>query len=121
MAAACVGSGLLGAIAGNVCHRYRIQPLIVTLAMGTIAVGIVQVQDGGTATGSAQAWLATLAEPVTNTFGVGIPPIVAILVVVASSSGSSSSARRRGAASSPPGPTSARPSTRSSTRAGCGR
>jgi len=83
MAAAAVGSGLLGAIAGNVCHRYRIQPLIVTLAMGTIAVGIVQVQDGGTATGSAQAWLATLAEPVTNTFGVGIPPIVAILVVVA--------------------------------------
>ena len=50
-----VASGLLGAIAGNVCHRYRIQPLIVTLAMGTIAVGVVQVQNGGTATGSAPA------------------------------------------------------------------
>ncbi len=74
---------MLGAIAGNVCHRYRIQPLIVTLAMGTIAVGIVQVQDGGTATGSAQAWLATLAEPVTNTFGIGFPPVVAIWIVVA--------------------------------------
>jgi ribose transport system permease protein len=83
MAAAAVGAGVLGAIAGNVCHRYRIQPLIVTLAMGTIAVGIVQVQDGGTATGSAQTWLATLTEPVTNTFGIGLPPIVSILIVVA--------------------------------------
>ena len=83
MAAAAVGSGVLGAIAGNVCHRYRIQPLIVTLAMGTIAVGIVQVQDGGTATGSAQAWLARLAEPVTKTVGVGLPPVVVIAIVVA--------------------------------------
>src|SRR5579863_5645238 len=83
MAAATAGAAVLGAIAGNVCHRYRIQPLIVTLAMGTIAVGIVQVQNGGTATGSAQTWLATLTEPVTNTFGVGVPPIVAMLIVVA--------------------------------------
>src|SRR5579862_6658791 len=83
MAAATVCAGLLGAIAGNVCHRYRIQPLIVTLAMGTIAVGIVQIQDGGTATGNAQPWLSTLAEPVTRTFGIDIPPIVVIAVVVA--------------------------------------
>jgi len=83
MAGAVVASGILGAIAGNVCHRYRIQPLIVTLAMGTIAVGLVQIQNGGTATGSAQAWLATLAEPATTTFGVGFPPVVAIWVVVA--------------------------------------
>jgi ribose transport system permease protein len=83
MAAAVVASGLLGAIAGNVCHRYRIQPLIVTLAMGTIAVGLVQIQNGGTATGSAQAWLAALAEPATKTFGVGFPPVVAIWIVVA--------------------------------------
>jgi ribose transport system permease protein len=83
MAGAVVCSGILGAIAGNVCHRYRIQPLIVTLAMGTIAVGIVQIQDGGTATGSAQAWLATLAEPATKTFGIDFPPVVAIAILVA--------------------------------------
>jgi ribose transport system permease protein len=76
-------ASVLGSIAGYVCHKYRIQPLIVTLAMGTIAVGIVQIQDGGTATGSAQPWLATLAEPVTKTFGIDFPPIVAIWIVVA--------------------------------------
>ena len=83
MAAAVLASAALGAIAGNVCHRYRIQPLIVTLAMGTIAVGLVQIQNGGTATGSAQAWLAGIAEPISKTFGVGFPPIVAIWIVVA--------------------------------------
>ena len=83
MAAAVVGSGVLGAIAGNVCHRYRIQPLIVTLAMGTIAVGLVQIQNGGTATGSAQAWLSSFAEPATKTFGIGFPPVVAIWIVLA--------------------------------------
>ena len=30
-----------GGLAGNICHRFRINPLIVTLAMGTIAVGLV--------------------------------------------------------------------------------
>jgi ribose transport system permease protein len=83
MAAAVAASAVLGAIAGNVCHRYRIQPLIVTLAMGTIAVGCVQIQNGGTATGSAQAWLAGIAEPASKTFGIGFPPVVAIWIVVA--------------------------------------
>jgi ribose transport system permease protein len=83
MAAAVAASAALGAIAGNVCHRYRIQPLIVTLAMGTIAVGLVQIQNGGTATGSAQAWLAGIAEPVSKTFGVGFPPVVVIWIAVA--------------------------------------
>ena len=83
MAAAVAGSAVLGAIAGNVCHRYRIQPLIVTLAMGTIAVGLVEIQNGGTATGSAQPWLAGITEPISKTFGVGLPPIIAIWIVVA--------------------------------------
>jgi ribose transport system permease protein len=83
MTGAVVGSAILGAIAGNVCHRYRIQPLIVTLAMGTIAVGLVEIQNGGTATGSAQPWLAGIAEPISKTFGVGLPPIVAIWIVLA--------------------------------------
>ena len=44
---AVVGAGMLGALAGQICHRYQIQPLIVTLAMGTIALGLIQVQTGG--------------------------------------------------------------------------
>ena len=76
-------AGILGAIAGQVCHRYEIQPLVVTLAMGTIALGLVQVETGGSFSGDAPAWLITLASPQTKTFGVGIPPLVVIWAAVA--------------------------------------
>ena len=79
---AVIGAGVLGGIAGYVCHRFRINPLVVTLAMGTIAVGIVEVQNGGLADGNAPPWLATLAEPATKTFGLSIPPTIAIWVAV---------------------------------------
>ncbi len=81
--AAVVVAGLLGALAGQICHRFEIQPLIVTLAMGTIALGLVQVQTGGSFSGTAPDWLQRLASPATKTFGVvDVPPPVAIWVVV---------------------------------------
>lgn len=79
-----VVAGALGALSGQICHRFKIQPLIVTLAMGTIALGLIQVQTGGSFSGTAPDWLAQLTAPNTKTFGVfDIPPPVAIWVVVA--------------------------------------
>jgi ribose transport system permease protein len=76
-------AGLLGALAGQICHRFQIQPLIVTLAMGTIALGLIQVQTGGSFSGTAPDWLQHLTSPGTETFGViDIPPPVAIWIVV---------------------------------------
>src|SRR5207244_9113076 len=43
MLIAVVIAGVMGALAGQICHRFQIQPLIVTLAMGTIALGLIQV------------------------------------------------------------------------------
>lgn len=82
LAVALVGAGLLGAISGWLCHRFDIQPLIVTLAMGAVAVGLVQVQTGGGQSGSAPAWLSSLSSPVSTTFGLPIPPVVVIWVVI---------------------------------------
>jgi ribose transport system permease protein len=80
---AVVVAGTFGAIAGQVCHRFQIQPLIVTLAMGTIALGLIQVQTGGSFSGTAPEWLQHLTSPATKTFGViDIPPPVAIWIVV---------------------------------------
>jgi ribose transport system permease protein len=76
-------AGALGAIAGQVCHRFKLQPLIVTLGTGAIAVGLVQVQDNGLTSGSAPDWLHTLASPATRAFGLDIPPMVLIWVAVA--------------------------------------
>ncbi|HUZ19453.1 MAG TPA: ABC transporter permease [Acidimicrobiales bacterium] len=79
---AAVACGVLGAIAGQLCHRYRIQPLIVTLAMGTIAVGLIQLQVGALA-GGAPLWLTRLVSPIDKTFGLGVPPLIFIWVLVA--------------------------------------
>jgi ribose transport system permease protein len=80
---AIVAAGLLGAMAGQVCHRFHIQPLIVTLATGTIAVGIVQVQTGGLQSGDAPQWLIDLTSPGGKSFGLDIPPLIIIWAVVA--------------------------------------
>jgi ribose transport system permease protein len=82
LAFALVISAMLGAAAGYICHRFRINPLVVTLAMGTIAVGLVEVQTGGLANGNAPQWLVSLAQPASKTFGVGIPPSLSIWVLV---------------------------------------
>jgi ribose transport system permease protein len=79
---AVIGSGILGGIAGYICHRFAINPLVVTLAMGTLAVGLVAVQNGGLVDGNAPQWLSTLAEPATRTFGLPIPPSIVIWVGV---------------------------------------
>jgi ribose transport system permease protein len=80
--AAVLLAGLLGGAAGQICHRYKIQPLIVTLAIGSIATGAVQVQTGGELAGSAPEWLSHLASPASKTFGIAVPPLVAIWIAV---------------------------------------
>jgi ribose transport system permease protein len=84
LALALISAALLGSFAGYICHRFRINPLVVTLAMGSMAIGLVKVQIGEQTSGYPPQWLINLAEPVTKTFGVGIPPSVAIwgLVVI---------------------------------------
>ncbi|HUA28184.1 MAG TPA: hypothetical protein VMC03_04820 [Streptosporangiaceae bacterium] len=79
---AIIGAGVLGGIAGYVCHRFAINPLVVTLAMGTLAVGLVAVQNGGLVDGNGQQWLDTFAEPATRTFGLPVPPTIVIWAVV---------------------------------------
>jgi ribose transport system permease protein len=79
---AMVGSGILGGLAGYICHRFAINPLVVTLAMGTLAVGIVAVLNGGLVNGNSPDWLSGLAEPATRTFGLAVPPSIVIWAVV---------------------------------------
>lgn len=81
---ALIGAGILGGISGQLCHRFRAQPLIVTLAMGSIATGIVVLQTtaGSGFTGSSPLWLSHFTSPGATTFGIGIPPTVSVWLVV---------------------------------------
>jgi ribose transport system permease protein len=82
LAAALVAAAILGGFAGYVCHRFRINPLVVTLAMGSMVIGLVKVQIGEQVNGYPPDWLQKLAMPVTKTFGIGIPPAVSIWILV---------------------------------------
>ncbi len=82
LALALIGAAVLGGFAGYICHRFRINPLVVTLAMGSIVLGLVKAQMGLETNGYPPQWLINLAEPVTKTFGVGIPPSVVIWALV---------------------------------------
>jgi ribose transport system permease protein len=82
LAIALVAATILGGFAGYICHRFRINPLVVTLAMGSLVIGLVKVQLGEQANGYPTEWMQKLAMPVTKTFGIGIPPAVAIWVLV---------------------------------------
>jgi ribose transport system permease protein len=73
----------MGAISGWICHRYRIQPLIVTLGVGALASGGCLAWTGGKLTGSAPAFLSTITAANGTTFGLSISPVVAIWALVA--------------------------------------
>lgn len=79
---ACAAS--FGALAGQICHRFRIQPLIVTLAIGAVALGLAEATSGGIIAGASPPnWLSNVTSPNAKTFGAGVPPMVAIWAAVA--------------------------------------
>ncbi|HEY2604198.1 MAG TPA: ABC transporter permease [Thermoleophilaceae bacterium] len=73
----------MGAATGWICHRFRIQPLIVTLGTGALASGACLAWTGGKLTGSAPGFLSKVSAANGNTFGLGISPVVVIWAVVA--------------------------------------
>lgn len=78
-----LGAAILGAVSGWLSHKFEVPPLIVTLAMGAIAIGIVQVQvPSGLLTGTAPSWLIDITSPASRTFGIDVPPVVGIWLAV---------------------------------------
>lgn len=74
---------VVGALNGLLAHRFRVQPLIVTLGMGAVVIGLVQVWTGGRAQGSTPPWLSSFSSPNGTVFGLPIPPVLLLWLVVA--------------------------------------
>jgi ribose transport system permease protein len=73
----------MGAATGWICHRFRIQPLIVTLGTGALASGACLAWTGGKLTGTAPAFLSKLSAANGTTFGIDVSPVVVIWALVA--------------------------------------
>lgn len=71
-------AGVCGGASGWIAHRYAIHPLIVTLAMGSLVSGVLLGWTNANITGRAPAFLSALSQPFGNTFGLPVPPVVAI-------------------------------------------
>ncbi len=75
---------VVGAINGFTTHRYKIPPLIVTLATGAMVTGgTLGWTKGGQVSGQVPGWLSSFSSPIGKTLGIGIPPVLVLWIAVA--------------------------------------
>jgi ribose transport system permease protein len=74
---------IAGAFSGAVCHRFQVNPLIVTLGMYAMLEGAILVWTQGSITATPPASLTSWTSAVGTTFGIGIPPVVLLWALVA--------------------------------------
>ena len=75
--------GGVGATVGWLCHRLRVMPIVVTLAVGTLAIGAMQVWGISYSGGTAPKPLSDATAANGTTFGLAVSPVVIIWAVVA--------------------------------------
>lgn len=79
-----VCAAIVGTVNGFTIHRYKVPPLIVTLATGAMVTGAtLGWTKGGQVSGQVPGWLSRFSSPIGKTFGIGIPPVVVLWAVVA--------------------------------------
>jgi ribose transport system permease protein len=72
-----------GGLSGWACHRFRLEPLVITLGMSSLVVGALLGTDSTLVNGAGPGWLQTFTAQSSDTFGAGVPPIVVAWIVLA--------------------------------------
>lgn len=72
-----------GGFAGYLSSRLRIQPLIVTLAVGSCVAGGILASIGTYVNGRPPDWLQQAASPAGQTLGLPLPPVVFLWAALA--------------------------------------
>ncbi|MFZ3415388.1 ABC transporter permease [Arthrobacter sp. 3Tela_A] len=73
--------GGLGAAVGFLCHRLRVEPLMMTLGMGAVVTGGTLFLTNGNYASAPPDSLRVLAGVTSTTFGLPIPPVILIVAV----------------------------------------
>jgi ribose transport system permease protein len=79
-AAAAVAGGTLN---GVISHVLRIEALVVTLGVGSLVSGVLSGWVNGSVYGTPPGWTATAVSVLSDTFGLPVPPVVAIWALLA--------------------------------------
>jgi ribose transport system permease protein len=72
-----------GGLSGWLCHRFSLEPLVVTLGMSSVVVGAVVGTNTRLVNGAGPGWLESFTAQSSRTFGVPVPPIAAAWVLLA--------------------------------------
>jgi ribose transport system permease protein len=72
-----------GGLSGWLCHRFGLEPLVVTLGMSSVVVGVLLGTDSSLVNGAGPGWLQSFTAQSSDTFGVPVPPIVAAWIILA--------------------------------------
>jgi ribose transport system permease protein len=72
-----------GGLSGWLCHRFGLEPLVVTLGMSSVVVGVLLGTDSTLVNGAGPGWLQSFTAQSSDTFGVPVPPIVAAWIILA--------------------------------------
>jgi ribose transport system permease protein len=72
-----------GGASGWVCHRFGLEPLVVTLGMSSVVVGVLLGTDTTLVNGAGPGWLQGFTAQSSKTFGAPIPPSVAAWLALA--------------------------------------
>lgn len=72
-----------GGLSGWVCHRFGLEPLVVTLGMSSVVVGVLLGSNSRLVNGAGPGWLTSFTAQSSKTFGLPLPPIVAAWIVLA--------------------------------------
>lgn len=80
---AAIVTGSIGAATGYFCHRYRVQPLVLSLGTGAALTGATLYLADGDYTSSPPDRLRSLASIQGKTFGIAVPPVVVLVLLAA--------------------------------------
>jgi ribose transport system permease protein len=72
-----------GGLSGWLCHRFRLEPLVVTLGMSSVVVGVLLGTNSKLLNGAGPGWLQSFTTQDSKTFGIPLPPIVTAWIVLA--------------------------------------
>jgi ribose transport system permease protein len=72
-----------GALNGVISYRFRIEPLVVTLGIGSLVSGVLTGWVSGAVSGTPPSWTDSAVSVTAGTFGIPVPPIVSVWVVLA--------------------------------------
>jgi len=72
-----------GGFSGWVCHRFGLEPLVVTLGMSSVVVGALVGTNTKLLNGAGPGWLQDFTAQSSKTFGLPVPPIVAFWIILA--------------------------------------